>query len=203
MKPSRSAFAAAVLALFAVLAWSPPAAAHGTGAKITVNHDGRGSVWVSVIYDDGHPADQPVDATLTARDDGGLTIDPAKLVQSSQPGTLVYMSTLPAGAWRVAVEFGPPIARVCEATFQVGTSNNTQSVPCVAPGGTPSAQAGAAGAQGGDGTAWLLIGVAVVGGLGCVVVALLLRRRSAADRAAAAKRPPARPRAKARTGSRS
>lgn len=174
---------AAALALVTALLWSSPAAAHG-GAKITVNTDGRGSVWVSVTYEDGHPAEGPVDATLSAQEADGTAVAPAKLVQSSAPGTLVYMSTLPAGAWDVTVEFGPPIARTCAAAFQVGTANNTQTTNCDAP--TPlAASAPVKVTKSSSGTSWLLIGVAAVGGVAVAVLALMLRRRRDTDRAAA------------------
>ncbi|MEV4532930.1 hypothetical protein AB0J82_03765 [Asanoa sp. NPDC049518] len=170
-----------IAALIALLAWSSPASAHG-GAKITVNHDGKGSVWVSVTYEDGHPADGFVDATLTAKEADGSTVAPAKMVQSSAPGTLVYMSTLPAGEWAVTVEFGPPIARTCNASFQVGTGNNTQQTNCDAP--TPLAASAPAGEGdgGGNGMAWVLIAVAAVGGLVCAVLALKLRGRRQSER---------------------
>ncbi|MEV4622043.1 hypothetical protein AB0J74_25455 [Asanoa sp. NPDC049573] len=172
---------AAALALVNTLLWSSPAAAHG-GAKITVNTDGRGSVWVSVTYEDGHPAEGAVDATLTAREADGTAVAPAKLVQSSAPGTLVYMSTLPVGSWAVTVEFGPPIARTCAASFQVGTSNNTQTTNCDAP--TPlAASAPVKVTESGSSSAWLLIGVAVVGGIVVAVLALMLRRRRDTERA--------------------
>ncbi|MEV0715160.1 hypothetical protein [Asanoa sp. NPDC050611] len=187
MKPSlRRAAAPLLAALLALLLWPPaPAAAHG-GAKITVNHDGRGSVWVNVTYEDGHPAEGFVDATLSAKEADGTAVAPAKMVQSSAPGTLVYMSTLPAGEWAVTVEFGPPIARTCTAAFQVGTTNNTQQSNCDAP--TPLAASAPATetAGGGNGTAWLLIGVAAVGGLVVATIALVLRRRRDAERAEAA-----------------
>jgi hypothetical protein len=173
----RRATGTLVAAVLALLVWSAPAAAHG-GAKITVNHDGRGSVWVTVTYEDGHPAEGFVDATLTAKEADGTTVAPAKMVQSSAPGTLVYMSTLPAGRWDVTVEFGPPIARTCAAAFQVGTGNNTQQSNCDAP--TPLAASAAAAdpaAAEDDGTAWLLIAVPAVGGLLCAALALTLRRR--------------------------
>ncbi|GIF50683.1 hypothetical protein DFJ67_4686 [Asanoa ferruginea] len=187
---------AAAVALVSALLWSSPAAAHG-GAKIAVNSDGRGSVWVSVTSDDGHPYDGFIDASLSARETDGTAIAPAKLVQSSAPGTLVYMSTLPAGSWNVTVEFGPPIARTCAASFQVGASNNTQTSNCDAP--TPLAASGSAAAtKSSSGTAWLLIGVAAVGGVVVAVLALMLRRRRDTERAAA----PRGPARKAKAGSR-
>ena len=182
MKPTLRRTAGLLLAaVLALLVWpSSPAAAHG-GAKITVNHDGRGSVWVNVTYEDGHPAEDFVDATLTAKEADGTTVAPAKMVQSSAPGTLVYMSTLPAGEWNVTVEFGPPIARTCNAAFQVGTGNNTQQSNCDAP--TPLAASAPAGAgdDGGNGSAWLLIAIAAVGGLICAVLALMIRSRRRSD----------------------
>jgi hypothetical protein len=187
---------AAALALVSALLWSSPAAAHG-GAKITVNTDGRGSVWVSVSSDDGHPYDGFIDASLSARETDGTAVAPAKLVQSSAPGTLVYMSTLPAGSWNVTVEFGPPIARTCAAAFQVGTGNNTQTTNCDAP--TPlAASAPAKGSESSSGTAWLLIGVAAVGGVVVAVLALMLRRRRDNDRAATPRGPERKTKAGAR-----
>jgi prepilin-type processing-associated H-X9-DG protein len=188
VKPTlRRAAGPLLAAILALLLWPPaPAAAHG-GAKITVNHDGRGSVWVNVTYADGHPAEGTIDATLTAKEADGTAIAPAKLVQSSAPGTLVYMSTLPAGTWNVTVEFGPPIARTCTAAFQVGTTNNTQHSDCDAP--TPlaaSAPPAEDDAGGGNGTAWLLIAVAAAGVLVVAILALTLRRRREAERAEAA-----------------
>ncbi|GAA1847790.1 hypothetical protein [Asanoa iriomotensis] len=185
MKLSRRAAGPLLAAVLALVLWPAPAFAHG-GAKITVNHDGRGSVWVTVTYADGHTNEGFVDATLTAKEADGTAVEPAKMVQSSAPGTLVYMSTLRAGAWDVTVEFGPPIARTCNAKFQVGTSNNTQQTNCDAP--TPLAASAPAdeSAGGGNTTAWLLIAVAAVGGLVCLIIAVLLRRRRDAERAEAA-----------------
>ena len=200
MKPTHRRTAglviAAALTLVTTLLWSAPAAAHG-GAKITVNSDGRGSVWVSVTSDDGHPYDQTVDATLSAREADGTAVAPAKLVQSSAPGTLVYMSTLPGGSWAVTVEFGPPIARTCGATFQVGTSNNTQTTNCDAPTAV-AASAPVKAVKSGNGAAWMLMGVAAIGGVIVIVLALMLRRRRDTERAAT----PRGPERKAKTGAR-
>ncbi|WP_090796762.1 hypothetical protein [Asanoa ishikariensis] len=182
MKPTfRRAAGLLIAAVIALLVWPFPAAAHG-GAKITVNHDGRGSVWVNVTYQDGHPAEGLVDATLTAKEADGTTVAPAKMVQSSAPGTLVYMSTLPAGEWAVTVEFGAPIARTCNAAFQVGTANNTQQTNCDAPTPLAASAPAATGGEGGNGTAWLLIAIAAVGGLICAVLALQIRSRRRSDR---------------------
>ncbi|GIF74397.1 hypothetical protein [Asanoa siamensis] len=201
MKPTLRRAAGPLLAVvLALLLWPAPALAHG-GAKITVNHDGRGSVWVNVTYEDGHPAEGFVDATLTAKEADGTAVAPAKMVQSSAPGTLVYMSTLPAGKWAVTVEFGPPIARTCNAAFDVGTANNTQQSNCDAP--TPLAASGNAAAgnaadDGGNGSAWLLIAIAVVGGIVCVGLALALRRRRREAEREAARKPKAKAKATAK-----
>ncbi|MET7418545.1 hypothetical protein [Dactylosporangium sp. NPDC005555] len=56
---------AVALVLVAALGQASPAAAHG-GASVTIHSDGRGSVWITAQWQDGHPINEPTPVTLTA-----------------------------------------------------------------------------------------------------------------------------------------
>lgn len=108
---------ATVLAAIA-LSWPSPASAH-SDITLTVHTDGRGSIWVTAAWGDGHPVTDPIGAMLVATSANGERLGPVKLrnVERST-GTLVYENTLSAGEWTVVAETGQPAIARCEATVR-------------------------------------------------------------------------------------
>jgi hypothetical protein len=131
---------AAILALALVLGgWPSPASAH-RDIVLTVHTDGRGSIWVTAAWTDGHPVGERVGATLTATSATGERIGPAPLRQiGDAAGTLVYERTLGAGEWRVVAETGTPSIARCEADVRVADAagqaerNEVRCAPDAAP----------------------------------------------------------------------
>jgi hypothetical protein len=117
---------ATVLATAAIVlcCWPSPASAH-RDIVLTVHTDGRGSVWVTAVWTDGHPVTEPVGATLLAMSARGDRVGPVPLRQiGDAAGTLIYERTLDAGDWRVVAETGHPSIARCEADIRAadGTS---------------------------------------------------------------------------------
>jgi hypothetical protein len=111
---------ATVLAAVALVlcGWPSPAAAH-RDIVLTVHTDGRGSVWVTAAWIDGHPVTEPVGATLVATSGRGERVGPVPLRQiGDAAGTLIYERTLGAGDWRVVAETGHPSIARCEADIR-------------------------------------------------------------------------------------
>ena len=186
----RLAVVAAALAA-SVLLLPVPASAHGEGAKIALNSDGLGAVWLTVEYTDGHEVDGPIEGTISAREEGGATVDAQQLVASSAPGLFVYMGTLAAGQWSVRADLGTPIHRSCTASFAVSTTPKTTAVSCDPPDAVAAAPAPA------EGRDWVGIGALVAAAalaVGLGAAALLMRRRR--------QPPPAAPAARKRVGAR-
>ncbi|MFI5912947.1 hypothetical protein [Dactylosporangium sp. NPDC051541] len=149
-----------------------PALAHG-GASVTINSDGRGSVWITAQWQDGHPISEPTRVTLTARTDAGAVVAPAVLQQTGdERGTQTYTGTLEAGAWRVAIDLAAPVNGHCQALIPVaGAGGNPQPVevacliPATAPSAGPAADTAAGSGGGGSLTPlWVALGLLVVAG---------------------------------------
>jgi hypothetical protein len=119
-----------------VLATAVPASAHA-GLVLTVHGDGRGAVWLTAQWDDGHPVTEPVGALLTASTATGKRVGPVPLKQNGT--ALTYQGTLEAGTWTVVAETGTPAIGRCQATLTVagpGESPQPSEVRC---GGSPPA----------------------------------------------------------------
>jgi hypothetical protein len=160
--------AAAVTAVALALCWPAPAAAH-RDIVLTVHTDGRGSVWVTATWGDGHPVTEPVGAMLVATSATGERVEPVRLRQTGDAkGTLVYENTLGAGDWTVVAETGQPAIARCEAAVRSAEGANTpvpHEVRCAsAPAGEKSRTSSA-------------IMVAVVAGVVVAVAFLLMRYR--------------------------
>ncbi|GAA3252990.1 hypothetical protein [Dactylosporangium siamense] len=187
--------------LLAVLGLASPAAAHG-GASVTIHSDGRGSVWITAQWQDGHPINEPTPVTLTATPaaGGSAVTAGAKLTQTGdERGTQTWSGVLPPGSWRVAIDLGAPVEGHCQALVpavsgaetgtQSGTQTGTQTgtgagtpqpveVACLIPATAATAPAGdaPAGSSGAGSLAplWVTLGVLLIAGL---VVAEVIRRR--------------------------
>jgi hypothetical protein len=172
-------FAAGAIALTALLGAAAPAAAHG-GATVTLNSDGVGAVWLTVTADDGHPIEDLREATVSAREAGGDTLAPQRMVTSSAPGTLVYLGTLAPGDWTVEVDLGPPVYRTCTAPFTVAPGGTAQTAPCDPPALAAPAAAPAPAGGGTDRLALWALAAATAGGVAIAAiaaVAFVTRRR--------------------------
>jgi hypothetical protein len=139
---------ATVLAVaFALGAWPSPASAH-RDIVLTVHTDGRGSVWVTAAWIDGHPVAEAVGATLLATSARGERVGPVPLRQiADTAGTLVYEGTLGPGDWRVVAETGQPSIARCEADVRSADATTrpepaqTRCAPVASPAGsTPGAR---------------------------------------------------------------
>jgi len=136
---------ATVLAAAALVlcGWPSPASAH-RDIVLTVHTDGRGSVWVTAAWIDGHPVTEPVGATLVATSSAGERVGPVPLRRSGDSaGTLFYERTLDAGDWRVVAEIGHPSIARCEADIRSAdeaTRPEPDEVRC-APVASPAADA--------------------------------------------------------------
>lgn len=104
-------------AMLAVAAWASPAFAHGS-VVLALHGDGRGSVWVTAVWADGHPITEPIGAVLTATSASGLSVGPVPL--QSDGGALRYGGTLAAGDWTVTAEMGTPAIGRCQTTMHHG-----------------------------------------------------------------------------------
>jgi hypothetical protein len=131
--------ATVLAAALALCGWPSPASAHD-GIVLTVHTDGRGSVWVTAAWIDGHPVTGPIGATLVATSASGERVGPVPLRQTADSaGTLVYERTLGPGDWRVVAETGHPSIARCEANLRsadVTTKpepDETRCVPAASP----------------------------------------------------------------------
>lgn len=181
---------AVILAIAALLA-TGAAGRHGTIGLI-IHSDGAGSVWATATWEDGHPVDGPVAATLLAVSDSGERIGPAALTRVAGAGALVLERALAAGTWRVVVDVAAPGIGHCEATVRVGelasrpastvgqlaSPSETRCVPPALATGPASVAAGGDGIDG-DGPAWVWVGVglALVGAAAASIVALIRRSK--------------------------
>jgi hypothetical protein len=122
-------------AMLVVVAWASPAFAHGS-VILTLHGDGRGSVWMTAAWADGHPITDPIGAVLTATSSAGQTVGPAAL--RSTGDALTYSGTLAAGDWTVTAEMGTPAIGRCQATMHVSPSAAPTSTRCAPPAAAPA-----------------------------------------------------------------
>ncbi|GGM44379.1 hypothetical protein ACFFX1_24435 [Dactylosporangium sucinum] len=172
-----------LLAVVAVglLVGAAPAAAHG-GATVTIHSDGRGSVWITAQWQDGHPINEPTPVTLTATPAGGTAapVGPATLRQTGdERGTQTYGGTLGPGSWRVSIDLGAPVDGHCQALVPVAEAAASPApveVACLVPATATSAPAEPSGGGGSLTPLWITLGVLVVAGAGLVAYRRRARR---------------------------
>ncbi|MFF5227371.1 hypothetical protein [Dactylosporangium sp. NPDC000521] len=187
----RRVAAGLVLAVVLVFGWGSPAGAHG-GASVVIHSDGRGSVWITAQWQDGHPINEPTVVTLSASPAGASpgasgsgqasAIVGERLTQTGdERGTQTWSGVLPAGAWRVAVDLGAPVEGHCQALVPSAGSTDASvqavEVACLIP-----ASGAVADGQAGDGESsagslaplWVTLSVLVIAGL---IGAEVVRRR--------------------------
>ncbi|MEV6924251.1 hypothetical protein AB0M46_07045 [Dactylosporangium sp. NPDC051485] len=169
-------FLSFVLAVAALLVFgAAPAQAHG-GATVTIHSDGRGSVWITAVWQDGHPINEPTQVTMTATGPSPATVAPSVLHQTGdERGTQTYSGTLdPPGAWRVSIDLGAPVAGHCQALIQVAQPTATPlpaEVACLIPATAPSAAAASTDPGGGSlAPLWLTLSALAVAALAGGVV---------------------------------
>ena len=192
------------LMIFTVVAcWHDTAYAHG-GVVLTVHSDGRGSVWVDVAWEDGHPVTESVAAAFTARSAAGQGVGPAGMAGIPGGATVRYEGTLAPGDWTVTVDAAAPGPGTCTAAFTVGPAAEPVSTTCGKPTPTGHAPADdeagddAAGGQGPDSAGppvpWAPIVIATGVLLASAGALLVARRRANRPRRPRAPSPPSRPR---------
>jgi hypothetical protein len=136
-----------IAAVVLLLLVATPAQAHG-GASVTIHSDGRGSVWITAQWQDGHAISEPTPVTMAATDAAGASAAPAVLRQTGdERGTQTYGGTLDPGSWRVSIDLGAPVNGHCQALIQVAATTATPQpteVACLIPATAASAAAGSA-----------------------------------------------------------
>ncbi|GAA2642689.1 hypothetical protein GCM10010399_90870 [Dactylosporangium fulvum] len=153
-----------------VVLWGAPGYAHG-GATVTVHSDGRGSVWITAQWQDGHPINEPTPVTLTAVpvSGGGPSVGPSTLRQTGdERGTQTYGGALAPGLWQVAVDLGAPVDGHCRARVPVAAADASPApveVACLIPATQTSAAEPPPGTAGGSLTPlWFTLGGLAVAG---------------------------------------
>ncbi|MDG6102661.1 hypothetical protein Daura_41930 [Dactylosporangium aurantiacum] len=186
-------------ALLAVLSLASPAGAHG-GASVTVHSDGRGSVWITAQWQDGHPINEPTPVTLTATPAAGGTAAPVPASTLTQTGdargTQTWSGVLPPGSWRVAIDLGPPVDGHCQALVPSAADGTASPQPvevaCLIPatGATAATGGGEGSATGSLAPLWVTLAVLAIAGL--IAAEVVRRRRTGRPRPPAdGPRPPA------------
>ena len=127
--------------MLAMAAWASPADAHGS-VVLVLHGDGRGSVWLTATWADGHPITDPIGAVLTATSTSGQTVGPAPLQVKGD--ALAYGGTLAAGDWTVTAEMGTPAIGRCQGTMHVGgaASPVPSEIRCAPPAPPPEPSSG-------------------------------------------------------------
>ncbi len=196
-------FVVVALVLAAALSQASPAAAHG-GASVTIHSDGRGSVWITARWQDGHPINEPTPVTLSATPaaaastgssgpagtagtsgGGASPIAGSRLTQTGdERGTQTWSGVLPPGAWRVAIDLGAPVEGHCQALVPsapdgaasgTGASPQPVEVACLIPATAATGPAGEGESPAGSlAPLWVTLGVLLIAGL---IGAEVLRRR--------------------------
>ncbi|MEU0561595.1 hypothetical protein [Dactylosporangium sp. NPDC006015] len=164
--------AALALASGTVLGTAKPAAAHD-GVILTLHGDGRGSVWVTATWQDGHPVTEAVGITLLATTADGRREGPAGLRRNGD--ALTFAGTLATGDWTVVAEMGTPAIGRCQGVLHVAPGGAPQDIVC-APPPAAAAPPPAPAPRTSYTWVWYVLGVAALAG----VAAWLFHRRSAA-----------------------
>ncbi|MFD0581416.1 hypothetical protein [Dactylosporangium darangshiense] len=97
----------------AVFGFAEDADAHD-GVILTLHGDGHGSVWLTVLWQDGHPVTEPVGMTMLATSDAGQRVGPVPLRRNGD--ALTYSGTLAPGDWTVVAEMGTPRSAAARAS---------------------------------------------------------------------------------------
>ncbi|MEU7875680.1 hypothetical protein [Dactylosporangium sp. NPDC049140] len=146
----------------AVFGFAEDADAHG-GVVLTLHGDGRGSVWVTSVWQDGHPVTEPIGMTMLATSSTGQRVGPAPLKRNGDAVT--YSGTLAPGEWTVVADMGTPAIGRCEAVLHVAEANATPAPDektCTPP--PSSAPPAPEKASASYTWVWYLLGVVVVAG---------------------------------------
>ncbi|WP_120315498.1 hypothetical protein [Catellatospora citrea] len=141
-----------------------PAGAH-RGVLPTLHHDGRGTVWLTLAWDDGHPVTEPGLAMLSAIGDAGTTVPVTALRPlPHDPATLPLPGALAAGDWTVTVDVAAPGVGYCSARLHVAADGVPQTIPCATPAAGATAAPAVRPARGLSG--WLIGALAAVAAAG-------------------------------------
>ncbi|GAA2621228.1 hypothetical protein GCM10010399_60290 [Dactylosporangium fulvum] len=167
--------ATVVAVAVAVFGFAESADAHN-GVVLTLHGDGRGSVWITATWQDGHPVTEAVGMTMLATSVSGTRVGPVGLQRKGN--ALAYAGTLQPGEWTVVAEMGTPAIGRCQGTVRVAAADSpatpdetTCAPPPVAVQPSPSAPSRS------FTWVWYLLGVLVVTAL---VTLFAARRRPAA-----------------------
>ncbi|GAA3456845.1 hypothetical protein GCM10018962_86790 [Dactylosporangium matsuzakiense] len=106
----------------AVFGFAEDADAHG-GVVLTLHGDGAGSVWVTAVWEDGHPVTEPIGMTMLATSSTGQRVGPAPLKRNGDAVT--YSGTLMPGEWTVVADMGTPAIGRCEGVLHVAAAGAT------------------------------------------------------------------------------
>ncbi|MFB9450232.1 hypothetical protein Dvina_11215 [Dactylosporangium vinaceum] len=106
----------------AVFGFAEDADAHG-GVVLTLHGDGAGSVWVTAVWEDGHPVTEPIGMTMLATSGTGQRVGPAPLKRNGDAVT--YSGTLTPGEWTVVADMGTPAIGRCEGVLHVAAAGAT------------------------------------------------------------------------------
>lgn len=152
--------AATLLAIaVAVFGFAEEADAHG-GVVLTLHGDGHGSVWLTAVWEDGHPVTEPVGMTLMATSGSGARVGPAALTRRGD--ALAYPGTLAPGDWTVVADMGSPAIGRCQGVVHVAAEGATAAPDTTTCAPPPAAAAPAPSAPSRSFTwVWYLAGVLV------------------------------------------
>ncbi|MEV4416860.1 hypothetical protein [Catellatospora sp. NPDC049609] len=116
-----------------VFATARPAAAHD-GVVPTLHSDGRGSVWLTLAWTDGHPIKEPALALLSGHSaQGGSVAATALRPLPHDPATLPLPGALAAGDWTLTVDVATPGVGYCAAELHVAADGVPQTIACATP----------------------------------------------------------------------
>ncbi|GIH03316.1 hypothetical protein Rhe02_13830 [Rhizocola hellebori] len=126
-------YVAALAALVFVLFPATAAQAHRQ-VRPTVHHDGAGSVWLRLAWEDGHPVAEPGLAMFSGRSDTGEVLGPTAMRSLPHDlATLTLPVTLQAGRWQVTVDIATPGVGYCQTVLMVAAKAPAQAVDCAPP----------------------------------------------------------------------
>jgi hypothetical protein len=155
--------AAALLAVAAtVFGGAGPAAAHA-GVVLTLHGDGRGSVWLTAVWEDGHPVTEPVGVTMLATSSTGQRVGPAPLKRNGD--ALTYAGTLAPGEWTVVADMGAPAIGRCQGVVRVAAAGATpvpDKTTCAPPSAAAAPAPAPSPAKSSFAWVWWLAGAVVV-----------------------------------------
>ncbi|MFG2039215.1 hypothetical protein [Dactylosporangium sp. NPDC048998] len=146
----------------AVFGFAEDARAHG-GVVLTLHGDGRGSVWLTAVWQDGHPVTEPIGMTMLATSSTGQRVGPAPLKRNGD--ALTYSGTLAPGEWTVVADMGTPAIGRCEGIVRVaadGASPAPDETTCAPPpAAVPPAPAAASNPPPSFTWVWYVVGAAL------------------------------------------